>query len=115
FKFKKLILAVLTIGVSTVLVLNAVATMNDLPEVTPHIERIINCVEFDKRYQYADFTPGVDQVAAWTLGSLVTGKMLAKVGFFGLLLKFWKIIVLGLAGLGGAIWKILRGGNENEG
>ena len=66
-------------------------------------------------HQYADFTPGVDQVAAWTLGSLVTGKMLAKVGFFGLLLKFWKIIVLGLAGLGGAIWKILRGGNENEG
>jgi len=39
---------------------------------------------------------------------LVAGKILAKVGFFALIVKFWKLIALAIAGAGGGIWKYFK-------
>jgi uncharacterized membrane-anchored protein len=47
----------------------------------------------------------VDEVAAWTVGGLVAGKVMAKAGFFVVLLKFWKVIALAVAGAGSFVWR----------
>lgn len=96
------------LGRKGVFILNAVASMEQFPDVTSHIDPMIRSVTFDEGYQYADFSPDVDQVAAWTIGGLVAGKVLAKVGFFALLVKFWKVIALGAVALGSGIWKYIR-------
>ena len=88
--------------------LNAVASMNELPEVKSNIDKIIRCVEYNDGHRYSDFIPDVDNVAAWTIGGLVAGKILAKVGFFALIVKFWKLIALAIAGAGGGIWKYFK-------
>jgi uncharacterized membrane-anchored protein len=59
--------------------------------------------------KYSDFNPEIDNVAAWTIGGLVAGKVLAKVGFWALLLKFWKLILIAIAGAGGAFWRFFTG------
>ena len=95
--------------------LNAVASMNELPEVKLNIDKIIRCVEFKDGHRYSDFLPDVDNVAAWTIGGLVAGKILAKAGFFVLIAKFWKLIALAIAGAGGGILKYFkRRKNDDE-
>lgn len=88
--------------------LNAIASMPELPEVKLSIDKVIASVEFKDGHRYADFQPDVDQVAAWTIGGLVAGKVLAKAGFFVFILKFWKLIALGLFGAGGGAWKVWK-------
>ncbi len=53
-------------------------------------------------------------MAAWTIGGLVAGKVLAKVGFFALLLKSWKLIVIGLTAFGGVIWRFFSGRKKDD-
>ena len=76
---------------------------------------MLNSVEFNQGNKYSDFNPSVDKVAAWTIGGLVAGKVLAKAGLFAIILKFGKVIILGLAAVGGTIWKFITGkkGEEN--
>ena len=49
-----------------------------------------------------------------SMGGLVAGKVLAKVGFFALALKYIKFILLGLVAAGGAIWRFIRGRRKEE-
>jgi uncharacterized membrane-anchored protein len=102
------------LGRKGVFVINAVASMNELPEVKSSISHVISSVEYKEGHRYADFTPGVDQVAAWTIGGLVAGKILAKAGFFALLLKFWKLIAVAVIGFGGAIWRRISGKPKDD-
>jgi uncharacterized membrane-anchored protein len=96
------------LGRKGVLVLNAIATMSELPAVQKDVPKVLDIVKFSEGYQYKDFNPSIDEVAAWTIGGLVAGKILAKVGFFVLFLKFWKIIALAVAAFFSAFWKKLR-------
>lgn len=102
------------LGRKGVFMLNAIASMNELPEVKSNIDKVIGSVEFKDGHKYSDFIPDVDNVAAWTIGSLVAGKILAKVGFFVLLAKFWKLIVLAIAGVGGGILKYFKGRKKDD-
>ncbi len=97
------------LGRKGIFMLNAVATMNQLPEVRSSLNDVINSVTFDNGSKYADFDPDVDEVAAWTIGGLVAGKILAKIGFFAVLVKFWKLIALGVVAAAGGIWKLITG------
>jgi uncharacterized membrane-anchored protein len=97
-----------------VMVLNAVATMSELEVVQQNIEKVQSSVAFNDGNKYSDFDPDIDDVAAWTIGGLVAGKVLAKVGFFALFLKYIKVIGLALAAAGGAIWKWIKGKRESE-
>lgn len=101
------------LGRKGVLVLNAIASMDQFEEVNRNISQVENIVAFNEGSRYADYVPGVDEVAAYTVGGLVAGKVLAKVGFFALLLKFWKFIALGLVALGSWAMKLVRG-RKNE-
>ncbi|SFW35455.1 DUF2167 domain-containing protein [Chitinophaga sancti] len=93
------------LGRQGVLNMNAVCTMNELPMVKADIDKILQIGKFTKGNTYADFDPKIDKIAAWTIGGLVAGKVLAKVGFFAIIAKyaavFWKFILLGLAAVGG--------------
>lgn len=102
------------LGRKGVLVLNAIGSMEDLGIVQQDIPQVLNIVEFNDGYKYKDFDPSVDKVAAWTIGGLVAGKVLAKVGFFAVIAKFGKFIVIGLLGFFGAIYRRITGKKKKE-
>ncbi len=102
------------LGRKGVYVLNAIASMSDLPEVKANIGKVLNSVTFEDGNKYADFDPGVDEVAAWTIGGLVAGKILAKAGIFAVLAKFAKVIVLAIIAGATALWKFITGRRRKE-
>ena len=77
-------------------------------EVKKSIDGVLSSVEYNEGNRYADFNPSIDKVAAWGIGGLVAGKVLAKVGLFAILAKFGKIILLAITGAGAAIWKGIK-------
>lgn len=93
------------LGRKGVLVLNAVAMMHELSDVQANIEPVLSSFTYADGQKYSDFNPDIDEVAAWTIGGLVAGKVLAKAGFFALILKNAKLIGLGIMGLFTALWK----------
>jgi uncharacterized membrane-anchored protein len=97
------------LGRKGVLILQAISGINQLDSVNKNINPILNMVSFNKGQRYQDFDSNVDDVAAWTIGGLVAGKMLAKAGFLALILKNIKLIILAIAGFGGAIWRFISG------
>lgn len=102
------------LGRKGVFVLNAVASMPELHEVEDNLELVITSIDFKEGHKYTDFLPDVDEVAAWSIGGLVAGKILAKAGFFVIFLKFWKVIAIAVASFGGAIWKKIKGKKEKK-
>ncbi|MBT1686926.1 DUF2167 domain-containing protein [Dawidia soli] len=93
------------LGRKGVVVLNAVALMHELPDVQANIDPVLSSFTYADGQKYSDFDPDIDEVAAWTIGGLVAGKVLAKAGFFALLLKNAKLIGLAVMGLFTAAWK----------
>lgn len=87
--------------------LNAIGDINILPEVKKDINSILASVNFKEGNTYAEFNPEMDKVAAYGIGGLIAGKVLAKVGFFAVILKFWKVIALAVAAFFGAFGKKL--------
>lgn len=96
------------LGRKGVVVLNAVAAMTELPDVQKKIAPVLAAFNYDDGNRYADFNPDVDEVAAWTIGGLVAGKVLAKAGIFALLLKNIKLIALAIGGIATAAWRWYR-------
>ncbi|MBP6624829.1 MAG: DUF2167 domain-containing protein [Chitinophagaceae bacterium] len=87
------------LGRKGVLSMNAVATMDELEIVKNQIGLIRNSAQFTEGNNYSSFNSSTDKIAAYTIGGLVAGKLLAKVGLFALLLKNIKLIGLGIVGL----------------
>jgi uncharacterized membrane-anchored protein len=102
------------LGRKGVLILQAVSGMSALDSVKQNISTIVSMVAFNDGNKYNDFDSKTDNVAAWTIGGLVAGKVLAKVGFFAIILKYLKLILLGLAAGGGAIFKFFKGRKKRE-
>lgn len=93
------------------LLLNFIASMEQLPEIESNLPEILALAEFKEGHRYADFDPAIDEVAAYGLGALVAGKVIAKTGLIATLLlllkKFGVVIVIAL---GGAVkWLFKRG------
>ena len=86
------------LGRKGIFMLQAVANMSELPDVKNSIDKVLRSVEFKEGHRYSDFLPDVDNVAAWTIGGLVAGKLLAKAGILVLILKFWKILAIAVVG-----------------
>jgi LPXTG-motif cell wall-anchored protein len=96
------------LGRKGVLSLNAVAGVHELPLVKKDIDQVLKIASFTEGNQYKDFDSNVDEVAAYTIGGLVAGKVLMKVGFFALILKNIKLVIIGVAALGAGIFKFFR-------
>lgn len=87
------------LGRKGVLSMNAVGSMDQLADIKQHIPEIVHIARFTDGNRYTDFDPGVDKVAAYTIGGLVAGKLLAKAGLIALLLKNIKLVALALFGI----------------
>lgn len=101
------------LGRKGVLEMNFVGGMNQLGEIRSVIPAVMAMPEFTVGSRYEDYVPGTDKVAAYGIGALVAGKVLAKTGFFVLALVFlkkgWFLIVLALAGLWKVVARFVRG------
>jgi len=102
------------LGRKGVLIFNAVADPDQLPEIKQSIPGLLTNVQFVRGEQYRDFNPKVDEVAAYSIGGLVAGKVLAKVGAFALIAKFWKVLILALGGAWAAIKRFFGFGKKEE-
>lgn len=102
------------LGRKGVLNLQAVAGINALDSVKAHINDMLAMVNFNEGNRYSDFNSNTDKVAAWTIGGLVAGKILAKVGLWAVLAKFFKLIIAGIVLVGGAIWRFITGRKKKQ-
>lgn len=91
------------LGRKGVLVLNFIAGMDQLDIINSKLDSVLAMADFKTGSTYADFDPSMDEVAAYGIGALVAGKVIAKTGLLvGLMLilkKFGIFIVLGLGAL----------------
>ncbi len=98
--------------------LNAVSGMSELATVREGMDKLLPMAEFDQGARYADHNPSTDKVAAYGVATLIGGGLAAKAGLFaklGLLLaKFWKLLLIGVLFLGGAIRKLFVRGDDNR-
>ncbi|MFT3704149.1 MAG: DUF2167 domain-containing protein [Agriterribacter sp.] len=102
------------LGRKGVLILQAVGSLSSLDSVNKSKSDILNMVSFNTGNKYSDYNSSTDNVAAWTIGGLVAGKLLAKVGFFALILKNIKLIAIAIAAGGGALWRFITGRKKKE-
>lgn len=102
------------LGRKGVYTLSAVADMGELAEVKASIPSILNSVQYNDGFKYSEFDSDTDEIAAWTIGGLVAGKVLAKVGFFAILAKFGKFIVIGLVAAFAGLKKFVFGNKEHK-
>lgn len=105
---------VIILGRKGMLSMNAVAPLYALDSVKSHINEVLAIPKFTEGNRYADFNPDVDNVAAWTIGGLVAGKILGKVGLLAFFGKFLKLIIVGAVALGAGIWKWITGRKKKE-
>jgi uncharacterized membrane-anchored protein len=98
------------LGREGVLVLNAVAGMDQIGHIRGEMQTVTAFTEFNPGNRYADFDSKTDKVAEYGLAALVAGGVAAKLGFFGklfaLLLAFKKLIFVGLAVAGTSLFKL---------
>lgn len=90
------------LGRRGVLVLNAVAGINQLETVKTSMAQVMGFVDFSEGHRYADFKPEADKVAAYGIGALVAGGLAAKAGLFKVIiagiLAAKKLVVVGVVG-----------------
>ncbi len=98
--------------------LNAVASMDELSTVRTGMDHLLPLTEFDEGARYADHNASTDKVAAYGVATLIGGGLAAKAGLFakiGLLLaKFWKLLLIGVVFLGGAVKKLFSRNSDNR-
>lgn len=97
------------LGRKGVLVLNFIAGMSQKEMVNSKLDTVLAMAEFNDGYRYDEFDPSIDKVAAYGLGALVAGKVIAKTGLIAaallLLKKFGVFIAVGIAALFGKLFK----------
>lgn len=98
------------LGRTGVLVLNAVASMDEMPTIRAQMPSLLAATEFIKGNRYEDFDANTDHVAEYGLAALVAGGAAAKLGLFAklaaLFIAFKKIIIVGALALGGFIMQL---------
>lgn len=106
------------LGRKGVLVLNAIGGMDQLPEIKSNINNLLAAVNYTEGNRYQDFDESVDKVAAYGIGGLIAGGILAKTGLLakiGLIFaKFAKIIIAGAAVAIGGIVKFFSGKKDDS-
>lgn len=105
------------LGRRGVLVLNAVSSMEQLPDIEKVAPSILSTVNFQEGHRYADFNPSTDKVATYGLAALVAGGVLAKGGFFKMLLAGLlaakKLVVVGVIAIFAVIKKFFGGKSQS--
>jgi uncharacterized membrane-anchored protein len=104
------------LGRRGVLVMQAVSSIDQLESLQTRMKDVLARVEFNPGHRYEDFDSNADQVAAYGVGGLVAGGLLAKAGFFkvllGLLIASKKFVVIGAVALVAVLYNYVRGRRE---
>ncbi len=99
------------LGRRGVLVLNAVAPMEQLKQVEAAAPSILAMVDFQEGHRYADFNASTDKVATYGIAALIAGGILAKAGMFKLLwvglLAAKKFVIIAILAIVGYVKKLL--------
>jgi uncharacterized membrane-anchored protein len=100
------------LGRRGVLVLNAVAGMDQLSDIEQQTEQILGMVNFNEGNRYADFDPKMDKVATYGIAALVAGGVAAKFGLFKLVWVFIlgakKFIIIAIAAAAAWFRKVFK-------
>ena len=87
--------------------LNFIAGMDQKAIIDENVDTVLSLAEFDQGSRYSDFDPDIDEVAAYGLGALVAGKVMAKTGLLaGALIFLKKFGLFFLIAIGAFIKKI---------
>jgi uncharacterized membrane-anchored protein len=104
--------AIRVLGRKGYLSLNAVAPIEQLNKVRADMPAVVAMAEFDPGARYADYNSSTDKAAAYGVAALVAGGLAAKAGLFAklgvLLLALKKLIIIGLAAIGGVAAKLFK-------
>jgi uncharacterized membrane-anchored protein len=91
------------LGRKGVLVLNAVAGMNQFSKIKDDMKTIENFTDFTKGNGYSDFNASSDKMAAYGIAALVAGGVAAKLGLFAkigvILLAAKKFLIFAVLGI----------------
>ncbi|WP_404334221.1 DUF2167 domain-containing protein [Sphingomonas sp. MMS12-HWE2-04] len=100
------------LGRTGVLSLNMLASMNDLGNVRTAAQSFGKAVSFEPGAGYADYNASSDKTADYGLAGLVAGGVALgvakKIGFLAIILKFGKVILIGIAAAGAAVWQFVK-------
>ncbi len=92
--------------------LNLVTGLNELPQHKPAAQAMLAALDYKPGKRYADFDAKTDHVAEYGLAALVVGVAAKKLGLLALagvfFAKFAKLILIGLALVGGAAAKLFK-------
>jgi uncharacterized membrane-anchored protein len=95
------------LGRKGVLVLNAVAGINQIDTIKTEMQNVVAFTNFNPGNAYGDFNESTDQVAAYGIAALVAGGAAAKLGvfakLFALAIAFKKFVILGVVGIGAVL------------
>jgi uncharacterized membrane-anchored protein len=99
--------------------INLLTDSKALPADKVHARDMLSRLEFVEGKRYADFDSKTDHVAEYGLAALVAGVAAKKLGLLAVigvaLLKFWKIGLIALAGLGSGVpWLRKRFGKQDS-
>ncbi len=98
------------LGRKGVLVLNAIAGINQLPTIKQETPEMLAFTNFTQGNRYEDFDSATDNVAEYGLAALVAGGVAAKMGLFAkllaLLVAFKKLLIIGVVFIGGVAAKL---------
>ena len=87
--------------------LNFIAQIDQKDLIASQLDSVLTMADFDQGSKYSDFDPELDDVAAYGLGALVAGKVIAKTGFLAAGLIFLKkFAVLFIVAIGAFLKKI---------
>ena len=93
------------LGRKGVLVLNFIAGIDQKDLITEQLDTVLAMAEFDQGSTYSEFDPNIDKIAAYGIGALVAGKVLAKTGFLIAALLFLKKFAIIFIVAVGALFK----------
>ncbi len=100
------------LGRTGVLSLNMVSAMSALPDVRAAAADFGKAASFEPGAGYTDFNSSTDKAAEYGLAGLVAGgvglAVVKKVGLLAIILKFGKVILLGIAAGGAAVWSFFK-------
>ena len=106
------------LGRKGVLSMNFVAGMDQLDEIANELDLVLGMVEFSEGQRYQDFDPELDKIAAYGIGALVAGKVLAKAGILVTLLlvfkKFWFLLLIAVPGVLRKLFSRYRSQNRSR-
>ena len=100
------------LGRKGVLILNAVAGMNQLAEIEPAMEDLRMATEFRSGHRYEEFDPSTDKSSDMSVAAMVAGGAYAasKVSFFGkilaALLVAKKFVIIAVIAIGAFAFKV---------